>query len=446
MKRFILFLLVLLSIGGDVQSQQYCGKEPIYKTVQNLALRSEEVDNASWTKTASSATANSIAAPDGTLTGDTLSETASTSDHNIRQSIAVTSGVEYAFSGYAKAGTRTFAQITTTSGGFGSARYANFNLTTCAVGTVGASTTATATLSNDGWCRMEIKATATATASTLLHYVIVTSGTAANFESFLGVISNNIYLWGLQARPTSSPDQYATTTDTQVLAGSYGTVLKSYQSNLSLRSEEFDNATWIKNRSSITANGTIAPDGSVTADTLIEDNTATNTHDLRQNYTGLVSGLGYRYSIFVKPNTRTWLALAAGFSTASATPTYYNLSNCTLGTVGANSTASSYSAANGWCRLTLNVTSNATSGNIVMALSTGDGGWVYTGNNASNLYVWGAQLNLTSRPTGYLTTTTAAATLGPLCPSGTTQSLLDPSRCFVLNRKGTDYTLGGLFN
>ena len=38
----------------------------------NLLLRSEEFNDASWTKTRSSATANAIAAPDGSLTADKI--------------------------------------------------------------------------------------------------------------------------------------------------------------------------------------------------------------------------------------------------------------------------------------------------------------------------------------------------------------------------------------
>ena len=184
----------------------------------NLLTYSEQVDNAIWVKTAATATANSVVAPDGNTTGDTLAETASTSDHNIRQSLSVVTGNEYVIGTYARLGTRTFVQVSTTSTGFGTARYANFNLTTCAVGTVGASTTATATAFDNGWCRVEIKATATSSATTLAYFVIITNSAAANFESYLGVASNNLYLWGMQARLGYNSTAYVPTTSAAVSA------------------------------------------------------------------------------------------------------------------------------------------------------------------------------------------------------------------------------------
>jgi hypothetical protein len=39
---------------------------------QNLLLYSQEFDNAAWTKTSTTVTANSTTAPDGTTTADTL--------------------------------------------------------------------------------------------------------------------------------------------------------------------------------------------------------------------------------------------------------------------------------------------------------------------------------------------------------------------------------------
>lgn len=219
MVRVLLFLLLFAS--NALAQNLYCGQDRGLSskvTLSNLALYSEEADNAAITKTACTIIANSVTAPNGTLTADTISETASTSDHNIRQSIAVTINDKFRFSGYAKAGSRAFLQISTTSTGFGTARYANFNLSNCTVGTIGASTTASAYSVGNGWCRLQIEATATASASTLLHYLIITSATAANFESYLGVATNNLYVWGAQAQlATASPDYLQTTATSATL-------------------------------------------------------------------------------------------------------------------------------------------------------------------------------------------------------------------------------------
>lgn len=172
----------------------------------NLLTYSEQADNAAYVKNSITVTANSTTAPDGTATADTLSETASTTDHYIRQSLSVTSGVQYSFSTFAKKGTRSFIQLSLPSTGF-STKYANFNLNNCSTGTVGSGVIASTTQALDGWCRVEIKATATGTASTQVYYTIVTTGEAPYSESYLGVVSNNLYVWGMQARlATSRPD------------------------------------------------------------------------------------------------------------------------------------------------------------------------------------------------------------------------------------------------
>ena len=54
--------------------------------------------------------------------------------------------------------------------------------------------------------------------------------------------------------------------------------------NLFTYSEQFDNASWVKERITITTNATTAPNGTLTADKIVED-TTTNSHRVRQNAT-----------------------------------------------------------------------------------------------------------------------------------------------------------------
>jgi len=227
MNKLIINLIcyLVLTSANLAHGQALCMlADGIQRVNNNLLTYSEQADNAIWVKTAATVTANSVVAPDGATTGDTLVETASTSDHNIRQALAVTTGNEYVIGGYARPGTRTFLQISTTSTGFGTARYANFNLTTCATGTIGANTLATATLYDNGWCRVEIKASATSSATTQAYFIIITSGTAANFESYLGVITNNLHLWGMQARLGYNSTAYVPTLASAVSVNqSFGT-------------------------------------------------------------------------------------------------------------------------------------------------------------------------------------------------------------------------------
>ena len=72
----------------------------------NLALYSEQFDNASWLKGNTTATANTTISPDGTTNADTIT-IQTTSGNNLRQNITVTANTTYTFSFYALRGTAT---------------------------------------------------------------------------------------------------------------------------------------------------------------------------------------------------------------------------------------------------------------------------------------------------------------------------------------------------
>ena len=80
--------------------------------------------------------------------------------------------------------------------------------------------------------------------------------------------------------------------------------------NLFTRSSEFDNAVWTKARCTVTANATTGPDGTSTADKLVEDATAGNNHLIfRNDYGSTVSGFPVQYSVYAKADTRSWIRM-----------------------------------------------------------------------------------------------------------------------------------------
>ena len=88
---------------------------------------------------------------------------------------------------------------------------------------------------------------------------------------------------------------------------SLGLLVEGARTNLLLRSEEFDNAYWGKTRSSVTANATTSPAGTLTADKLIEDTTASNSHQLVVSPV-TASGI-YTCSVYAKAAERTQAAI-----------------------------------------------------------------------------------------------------------------------------------------
>jgi hypothetical protein len=194
-----------------------------------------------------------------------------------------------------------------------------------------------------------------------------------------------------------------------------GVTTAKAEENLFLYSQEFDNITgWTPIRSSISANTTTAPDGTSTADSLIEDSTASNTHYVQPNtvaagnYNGVVvNGSIYSFSVFAKANTRTQVCL--GFWDGSTTHTaFFDLSG---GTVLSSSgvTASIVNAGNGWYRCVGVRTNTNTTMGLSIQLSV-SGSTTYTGNGTSGIYIWGAQLEQRSSVTAYTATTTQPIT------------------------------------
>lgn len=82
----------------------------------NEALRSEAFDNAAWTATAA-VTANTDVAPDGTTTGDTLTDSSAVAKQGVVQVITTTNLQQRSFSVFVKPGTVTGVTLTVTGVG-----------------------------------------------------------------------------------------------------------------------------------------------------------------------------------------------------------------------------------------------------------------------------------------------------------------------------------------
>jgi hypothetical protein len=205
---------------------------------------------------------------------------------------------------------------------------------------------------------------------------------------------------------------------------SRGLLIEEARTNLLERSAEFDNAYWTKFRSSVTANSTTAPDGTASADTLVED-TSTNTHNVYRPITHSGAASTVTYSMFAKQKERPRVQfdlIAIVGSDSTGVRCTFNLSNGTAGSVfgtqtgtgsAGTGTASITNVGNGWyrCSLTLVPTAGITPTSNQIYVSTDNGTTSnYTGDNTSGLYIWGAQLEAGAFLTSYIPTTSAAVT------------------------------------
>jgi hypothetical protein len=396
------------------------------KAEENLFERSQEFENAYWAKTATTVTANTEVAPDGTTTAETLTDNNSNTSHFIQRISVVPVGL-YTFSVFAKKDTLDYVLIS-----FGTTFSVGVDLDAgTIVETNGAGATSTITNAGNGWWRISLTATTTSVASANIY--TSTDGVFAN-RVYTGT-DNSIFIWGAQLEQRSAVTAYTATTtqpitnyipalqtaasgvarfDHRPLTGeSLGLLVEEQRTNLFLRSDDFSDAAWTKTRSSITANTIVAPDGTLTGDKLVEDTTASNTHVVAQSVS-YTSGTNYSFSLFAKAAERTSLSVQfpSGQFGASVTCSF-NLSagTVTVAISGTGTSATITAVGNGWYRcVAISQATSSGTANTPILLENTPNNRVYTGNGYSGLYIWGAQVEAGAFATSYIPTVAATVT------------------------------------
>lgn len=162
-----------------------------------------------------------------------------------------------------------------------------------------------------------------------------------------------------------------TRTTNATLTGSNG-LIQNAPMNLLTFSEQFDNAAWTKGNATITANSTVAPNGTTTADTA----TATAANGVVQNTPmtiTVVVDTTYTASVYVKRRTGTGVVQLSRLD-----GTYVTLS-----------------VTDEWQRFTVTSTASNTTGRFFIRLVT----------SGDAVDIWGAQLEQRSTATTYNPTT-----------------------------------------
>lgn len=159
---------------------------------QNL-IRTEEIDNAAWSKSFTTISADQTAAPDGQTTADSMLETTDNGIHQIFRAQSITSGVSYVTSVLLKKDVRIRVRITLSASRFPGAPQITVNVDT---GTIVASQDTDDEDIDDfgnGWFRVWFTATASSTGdSTTALRLQEDDGT----ESYVGVVTSGMFIWG----------------------------------------------------------------------------------------------------------------------------------------------------------------------------------------------------------------------------------------------------------
>jgi hypothetical protein len=185
-------------------------------------------------------------------------------------------------------------------------------------------------------------------------------------------------------------------------------VINSFGNNLLLQSENFENASWTKLNSVVTANSILAPND-IDLSCKFNENTTSGFHLLTASQFGTLLGRDYLFAIYLKAGERNIIDFV---SLVDATNTCRL--NLTTGSIVSNNFANTPTltdVGNGWWKfeLIVNASNTVTSTGFQLRLTNGST-QSYIGNNGWGCYLWGAQVSgYSGSIVPYFRTTTVSA-------------------------------------
>jgi hypothetical protein len=374
----------------------------IEKVRTNLVLQSNTFST-TWITTSATVTSGQ-AGYDGSSNAWLLSKSGAYG--RVEQTLATT-GLE-TFSVYVKAGTSNYTEITSNAG-----PYVGVNLTN---GSIVAQSGVTALVISvgSGWYRISIAYTKAA--SNIWRVIAGDAGSASSAAGSTGTI----VIQNAQAETGDIATDYIPTTTAAVSVGPVSNVprldylnsscprllLEPAATAINQFSEQLDNAYWIKENATITANSVTSPDGYTNADTLTDDTTS-GRHRIYIASASFASGTSYTLSAFVKKNSSgRFLLLNA--ATAANARAVLNLD--TLQITNINGTGKVEDYGNGWYRFSVTGTATVTqSVPIFIQMQNAATDTNYVGNGSS-FYLWGINLTATGYVQSYIPTLSTSVT------------------------------------
>jgi len=374
----------------------------IEKVRTNLALYSEQLDNAYWIKAGApviTVTANAGTAPDGTTTADRCSATSVATSSRI-YTTTTWGGGEYTLSLYVKNNGGTNTDF----------RFSYYD-------SVNQYFSPTITLTNE-WQRVTY--TFTPAAGSGGFWLVNTPYASGNLD---------LLAWGAQLEYGVATN-YIPTTTAAVSVGPVSNVprldylgstcprllLEPQRTNLVQYSEQFDNSYWLNSGLSLSVNSATSPDGYANAD-IATETAATSQHGLSSGVISFTSGTTYTFSAFAKnaPSGRGFIQLY-GYQLGSGAANVFANFDLNTGVVGTatGGTSAITNYGNGWYRCTFTFTcGNSLSErinlfNVTSASATA--GQSYAGDITKAIYWYGAQVEAGAYATSYIPTLAASVT------------------------------------
>lgn len=191
-----------------------------------------------------------------------------------------------------------------------------------------------------------------------------------------------------------------------------GLLVEEQRTNILPKSQEINDVSWAKSGATVSANSTVAPDGTMTADSIYES-AITSQFAAVSTIVAKDANVPICFSVFAKDAGSGPLHVRAQSSAAQRAWCNFNLLSGVAGAVtnigDYVATAAISALSGGWYKCAL-ICSNSSavlgvSGQIFLNSAVS-----YAGNPSKGAHVWGAQIEAGSYPTSYIPTTTAAVT------------------------------------
>lgn len=190
---------------------------------------------------------------------------------------------------------------------------------------------------------------------------------------------------------------------------SLGLLVEEARTNLLTYSERFDDAAWGQQNVTITPNTAIAPDGTLTGDSLVAT-MGSAAHGISRTVSTPASS---SVSIYVKYAGQQFIQLHLGQFALTVAWANFDILNGVAGTTGGSTTSSTIkNTGNGWYLCSFSRADSGTAALGLYVISSASAGFASasTGDGVSGVHLWGAQLEAGSFPTSYIPTVASTVT------------------------------------